>query len=110
MSKHQTDLTARSKSPDSQFERDLVALVPFLGSRAHALCSRTGNADDMVQDTLERAWRARSRFEPGTNMKAWLFTILRNHVHSQQRRARRQMPWDEALGNQIKAAPLEQEW
>jgi RNA polymerase sigma factor (sigma-70 family) len=110
MSKRRVDPTQSSNPPASQFECELVSLTPFVRSWARALCAGRGISDDMVQDTLERAWRGRARFEPGTNMKAWLFTILRNQINSQQRRAWRQMPWDEAMGNQIEAPPLEQEW
>ena len=60
------------------FEDQLTDLVPV--ARAYALViSRTrADADDLLQDSLERAWKARDQFQPGTNLKAWLFTILRN--------------------------------
>jgi RNA polymerase sigma-70 factor (ECF subfamily) len=49
----------------------------------------TGNqeaADDLAQETLVKAWQSRSSFIPGTNLKAWLFTILRNQFYSDRRR------------------------
>jgi RNA polymerase sigma-70 factor (ECF subfamily) len=93
-----------------QFQRELIALVPFLRALARGLCGKHGIADDMVQETLARAWRARESFKPGSNMKGWLFTILRNQISSHGRRAWRQTAWDEFLGQQIAAPPLEQEW
>jgi len=68
----------------------LLALVPVL--RAYALIvtrQSASSADDLVQDTLEKAWRAREQFQPGTSMKAWLFAILRNSQHNEWRRSRR---------------------
>ena len=63
-------------------------MVPVL--RAYALIvtrQSPSSADDLVQDTLEKAWRAREQFQPGTNMKAWLFVILRNSQHNEWRRS-----------------------
>lgn len=60
--------------------------------RAYALIitrHSASSADDLVQDTLEKAWRAREQFQPGTSMKAWLFAILRNSQHNEWRRSRR---------------------
>lgn len=51
---------------------------PVLRRFAISLARDPTAADDLVQDTLFRAWRARARFEPGTNFEAWTFTILRN--------------------------------
>ncbi|MGU3362008.1 sigma-70 family RNA polymerase sigma factor [Methylobacterium sp. M6A4_1b] len=73
------------------FGDELIAVVPRL--RRFALL-RTGNAaeaDDMVQATLTRAWEHRSKFEDGTNLVAWLFTILRNTHLNQRKRLRREV-------------------
>ncbi|WP_244477346.1 sigma-70 family RNA polymerase sigma factor [Methylobacterium sp. Leaf125] len=73
------------------FGEEIIALVPRL--RRFALV-RTGNAaeaDDMVQATLMRAWERRSQFEDGTNLVAWLFTILRNTHLNQRKRLRREV-------------------
>ena len=76
----------------SGFQEELLTLVPVL--RAYALMAsrhRPRDAEDLVQSTLENAWRAREQFELGTNMKAWLFTILRNSQHNERRHLRRQV-------------------
>jgi RNA polymerase sigma-70 factor, ECF subfamily len=96
--------------PSPQFQRDLVALIPPLRAFSRMLCGRRAIAEDMAQEALAKAWRAHHRFEPGTNLKAWLFTILRNEYYSHARRAWRELDWDEDLGGNIAAPPLEQEW
>jgi len=96
--------------PASDFERELVALIPFLRTLSRRLCSGRAIAEDMAQDALARAWRAQASFEAGSNMKAWLFTILRNCINSQARRDWRQAAWDETAALRIAAPPLEQEW
>ncbi len=55
-------------------------------------------ADDLAQEALAKAWQSRDSFRPGSNLKAWLFTILRNQFYSDRRRAWRQAPWDEDAG------------
>ena len=70
---------------------DLVAAVPSLWAFAYALTHNTASADDLVQDTLVRAWAGRDRFELGSNFGAWLFTILRNRFYSLQRKRRREV-------------------
>jgi RNA polymerase sigma-70 factor (ECF subfamily) len=92
-----------------QFQCDLVALIPQLRAFARMLCGKRAIAEDMAQEALAKAWRARGSFVAGTNLKAWLFTILRNEVYSHARRAWREMPWDEAEGNLIAAPANEQE-
>ncbi len=59
------------------FRENLVALIPFLRAFARTLCGRAHEADDLCQEALTKAWQSRNSFEPGTNQKAWLFTILR---------------------------------
>lgn len=100
----------RAPRPSPQFQRDLIALIPPLRAFSRMLCGRRAIAEDMAQEALAKAWRAHHRFEPGTNLKAWLFTILRNEYYSHARRAWRESDWDEDLGGSIAAPPLEQEW
>jgi RNA polymerase sigma-70 factor (ECF subfamily) len=67
---------------------DLIATVPNLRAFAHTLCGNPDLADDLVQDTIVRALTASSQFTPGTNFKAWTFTILRNLYVNHLRRNR----------------------
>ena len=92
---------ANTDRPKPDFRTDLVALIPFLRAFARSLCGHRDMADDLAQDTLARAWQARGSFVPGTNMKAWLFTILRNQFYSDRRRAWRQMACDQDLAERI---------
>lgn len=73
------------------FSRQMLASVPHLRAFAISLCGNVDHADDLVQDTLLRALAARNSFELGTNMSAWLFTILRNHFRSEYRKRRREV-------------------
>lgn len=69
-------------------------LVEHLGPMRAFAMSLTRNsalADDMVQDALVKAWTKIDTFEPGTNLRAWLFTILRNTYYSHHRKARREV-------------------
>jgi RNA polymerase sigma-70 factor (ECF subfamily) len=53
-------------------------------------------ADDLAQEALTKAWKSQASYSLGTNLKAWLFMILRNEFYSDRRRAWRQVPWDQA--------------
>jgi RNA polymerase sigma-70 factor (ECF subfamily) len=103
-------MSSRTASPGFDFKRDLVALIPFLRAFAHSLCHQHSKAEDLAQETLAKAWRAREDFQPGTNLKAWLFTILRNELYSRARRDWRQTPWDETAAQYIPAPANEQQW
>lgn len=92
------------------FEADLADLMPFLRVFARSLSGRQELAEDLAQETLAKAWQSRRTFTPGTNLKAWLFTILRNEFYSYLRRAWRQTPLDAAFSNSIAAPPGEQRW
>src|SRR5436305_5501980 len=70
----------------------MLAAVPSLRAFAISLCGNVDRADDLVQETLLRAWANLNSFEPGTNMSAWLFTILRNLFRSEYRKRRREVP------------------
>ncbi|WP_414471757.1 sigma-70 family RNA polymerase sigma factor [Microvirga sp. M2] len=69
----------------------LLAAVPSLRAFAISLSGQVDKADDLVQDTLLRALANLHRFERGTNLNAWLFTILRNLFHSEYRKRRREV-------------------
>jgi RNA polymerase sigma-70 factor (ECF subfamily) len=86
----------------------LVAAIPNLRAFAIALCHDANQADDLVQDTLVKAWNARQHFEAGTNLKAWLFTILRNTYFSEHRRRRHQIAYMEAARTQARYGSPEQ--
>jgi RNA polymerase sigma-70 factor (ECF subfamily) len=71
----------------SNFERELVEHIPHLRAFARFVTQNSDQANDLVQDTIVRALRAQHQFQPGTNFKAWTFTILRNlHVNNIRRR------------------------
>lgn len=69
-----------------EFHQELAALVPNLRAFAKSLSGNADSADDLVQETLIKAWKNRSSFAEGSNLKAWLFTILRNTFLSDRRK------------------------
>jgi len=69
----------------------MLEAIPRLRAFAVSLSRNPERADDLVQETLLRAWSDLGRFEPGTNMGAWLTTILRNEFYSESRKRRRQV-------------------
>jgi len=75
-----------STDSQSDLQGELAALVPNLRAFARSLSGSSDHADDLVQETLVKAWHNRSRFAPGSNLKAWLFTILRNTYLSERRK------------------------
>src|ERR1700740_316241 len=79
-------MTMRSSVRDA-----MLAAVPSLRAFAISLCGNVDRADDLVQETLLRAMANIDSFQPGTNMSAWLFTILRNLFRSEYRKRRREV-------------------
>ena len=69
----------------------LLAALPSLRAFAISLTGNIDRADDLVQDTILRAWSHFDHFQPGTNLQAWLFTILRNLFHSEYRKRKREV-------------------
>jgi len=63
---------------DATFAEQMVAQMPYLRAFAVSLSGSYSVADDLVQDTLIKAWSHADSFQPGTNFRAWLVTILRN--------------------------------
>ena len=76
-------------SPDPRDE--LVVHLPAMRAFAISLTRNAAIADDMVQDTVVKAWTNIDKFEAGTNLRAWLFTILRNTYYSDRRKSRREV-------------------
>jgi RNA polymerase sigma-70 factor (ECF subfamily) len=66
----------------------LIALIPRIRRYASALAGERAAADDLVQDTLERAWSKLHLFRRGTDLRAWLFTVMHNVYVNQVRAAR----------------------
>ena len=70
---------------------ELVDHLPALRAFALSLTRDGSSADDLVQDTIVKAWTHIDKFQPGTNLRAWLFTILRNTFYSARRKTRREV-------------------
>src|SRR4051812_5992345 len=84
-----TDAGPNGVSPEVRSA--MLALLPSLRAFALSLTNAREVADDLVQDTLVRALANLHQFQPGTNMGAWLFTILRNIFYSQCRRTKHEV-------------------
>lgn len=99
--------------PDVMTEAGFVAAVraihPALQRYARSLTRDDSRGEDLVQDALTRAWRARAQFEPHSNFKAWLFRILRNSFLSGARRAWRTVSWDATVDDRRLISAADQE-
>src|SRR6201995_2798694 len=109
-SENQTNREVADAKEAADFKTELLALIPFLRAFARSLCGNHDSADDLAQETLVKAWQSRASFAPGTNLKAWLFTILRNQFYSDRRRAWRQAPWDQEAAERIPGSSEDQGW
>ncbi|MGE3643769.1 MAG: sigma-70 family RNA polymerase sigma factor [Beijerinckiaceae bacterium] len=97
-------------SPSSgSFKDDMLALVPDLRGFAYSLSGNFHRADDLVQETLVKAWSHQDSFSMGTNMRAWLFTILRNEFYSLMRKRRREVEDADGVFASQLTAPAAQE-
>lgn len=86
--------TTRTPADDETFRNDLVALIPHMRAFSRSLTGDAAAADDLAQEALAKAWDKRASFEPGTNLKAWVFMIVRNQFFSDKRRSWRSQPLD----------------
>ncbi|WP_371395345.1 sigma-70 family RNA polymerase sigma factor [Fretibacter rubidus] len=82
------------------FKQELTDLIPHLRAFARSLCNNPTLADDVAQDAMLKAWKARQSFKPGSNLKAWTFTILRNQFYSIKRRSWRATSLDQQVAEQ----------
>ncbi|MGJ4860053.1 sigma-70 family RNA polymerase sigma factor [Labrys sp. KB_33_2] len=89
---------------------DIVKLIPALRAFARTFCQEPTDADDLVQETLLKALANIDQFEPGTRLKSWLFTIMRNsYCTKAKKRSREVLRGDDTLFDS--AVPSgEQEW
>jgi RNA polymerase sigma-70 factor (ECF subfamily) len=94
--------------PGTSVRESLVAAIPNLRAFAISLTGDHHRANDLVQDTLLKAWAHRDKFEVGTNLKAWLFTILRNTYFSDIRKRRRELQDVEGQAASQLVSPPEQ--
>ena len=81
----------RRKHRSQAISQDLLEHTSHLRAFAISLCGDRDQGDDLVQETLLKALNNLDSFKPGTNMRSWLFTILRNTYFTQRRRAHREV-------------------
>lgn len=106
---NRSDPDKGERRESDSFKRELTGVIPHLRAFARGLCGRSDLADDLVQETMLKAWAARDRFEPGTSMRAWTFVILRNAYLTDMRRSRFRGEYDEGVAERILTAPADQE-
>lgn len=88
----------------------LACQIPALRAFGFSLARNRADADDLVQETLVKAWAHRARFETGTNLRAWLFTILRNSWYTGAARRRREVADEEGRHAASLTSEANQEW
>lgn len=102
----ETVLVAQEGKDEESFRAAIIEMTPRLYNFAMSLTKNPSAADDLVQDTFLRAWRSRSRFTVGTNLGAWLFTIMRNAFYSRHRKEVREVAdSDGDYAERLAAAP-----
>jgi RNA polymerase sigma factor (sigma-70 family) len=84
--------------------RSLIALIPRLRRYARALVGDRAAADDLVQDTLERAWSKLHLYREGTDLRAWLFTVMHNVHVNRVRAARPTDPLEDGMPELVQRA------
>lgn len=84
-------MSETTETDQRRFKRELLAALPNLRAFAVSLVGRHDRADDLVQDTIMKAWAKQESFEIGTNIKAWLIKILLNSFYSQMRKNGREV-------------------
>jgi len=94
--------------PSNEFRDALLASIPHMRAFAISLCGNHARADDLVQDVLVKAWSNSDKFQEGTNLKAWLFTILRNTYLSDRRKRKREVEDADGIYSDRLSSPPEQ--
>lgn len=91
------------------FSAQMTASLPALRSFALSLCRQRDMADDLVQETMVRAWVSRHTFLPGSRVRPWLFTILRHQFYNTLRKQRRLVAWEPEAAERLLVQEPEQE-
>ena len=89
---------------------DIVAMIPALRAFGWTLTRKHQEVDDLVQETLLKALKNHHRFQPGTNLRAWLFTIMRNTFYTRSKQAARERPGSEDCVAGTPWVPPTQDW
>ena len=99
--KHHMAFAVQLETTADPFKRDeLTALIPRMRAFALSLCRDHAQADDLTQDTLVSAWRRRDSYQQGTNLRAWIFMIMRNQFYSDKRRSWRVLQLDPTVAEE----------
>lgn len=93
-----------------QPDLEIVGLIPALRAFARSFCRNPNDADDLVQETLTKALAKIHQFAPGTSMKSWLFTIMRNTFYNRLKVATREAPGAEDCVSGTLTVEATQEW
>ncbi len=94
---------------DEDFARELQEVLPSLRAFGRSLSGTRDRADDLVQETLMKAWAARARFRAGTSLRAWTFVILRNSFLSDRRRLSTTMETSDEGVDAVMSTPASQD-
>jgi RNA polymerase sigma-70 factor (ECF subfamily) len=106
---HAADLGSTTLMAQSDAHQAVITILPRLRAFAISLTGNVDRADDLVQEAVTRGLANLDKFEPGTSMQAWLFTILRNQFHTFYRKRRSEIEDPDGLMAGMLAAPPEQD-
>ena len=99
-----------SDEKPAALKQQVAELIPALRAFARTFTVNPSDGDDLVQETLFRALRSIDGFRPGTNLKSWLFTIMRNTYYTQYRKGIRERPGAEDCVSLRLVVSASQEW
>lgn len=108
---HELAFDSACDTPPPCFTSEMTASLPALRSFARSLCRQRDSAmaDDLVQETMVRAWSSRHTFLPGSKFRPWLFTILRNQFYNAVRKQGRLVAWEPEAAERLLVQAPEQE-
>ncbi len=92
---------AVQREDDAAFRKLLTDIIPSLRAFARGMCGNRDTADDLAQEAIMRAWAARDSYAAGTNFRAWMFMILRNHYFSYLRKNSRVVSCEPELAERV---------
>jgi RNA polymerase sigma-70 factor (ECF subfamily) len=95
---------------NSSIPQDIDSQLPALRRFAFTFCRNQNDAENLAQETVMKALGAIHLFQPGTNLKSWLFTIMRNQFSTQYQRSKRVVIGIDETSVNLPKAPPSQEW